>query len=97
MIHPPRSTITPETQPSTQPDGYVTAWAADGSRTGNVTLVRRFRDGRVERERMHPLLAHADLLHDERRGYDVVGMWIEAGDQYDGGWTVSHVPMEALK
>ncbi|HRF49355.1 MAG TPA: hypothetical protein PLC98_17110 [Anaerolineales bacterium] len=73
---------------------FRTEFSAGTSNLGQVTLARRFRDGRVERETMHPFAAHLDLATDERRGREVIGMWIEPGSESDSGWTVSHVPWE---
>lgn len=73
---------------------FRTEYSAGTSRIGEVVLVRRFRDGHIERESLHPFDAHLQLVTDPRQGLEVVGMWIEAGSESDSGWTVSHVPWE---
>lgn len=68
---------------------FRTEYTAGTSRIGEVVLARRFRDGHVERESMHPFDAHLALAVDPRIGDTVVAMWIEAGSEIDSGWTVS--------
>lgn len=68
---------------------YRTEYTAGTSNVGQVTLARRFADGHVEREIMHPFDAHLQLVTDPRHGVEVVGAWIEAGSESDSGWTVS--------
>lgn len=75
--------------PDPVPPGYHTEFATGTSRIGEVTLARRFADGHIERESLHPFDAHLALVTDERHGLSVVGAWIEAGSEIDSGWTVS--------
>jgi len=91
MYRPPAPLLTTGDtySPDPVPPGYHTAFALGTSRIGQVTLTRRFADGHVEREIMHPFDAHLQLVTDPRHGSEVVGAWIEAGSESDSGWTVS--------
>lgn len=91
MIRPPAPLISPGDTytPDPVPHGYHTAYTAGTSRIGEVVLARRFRDGHVERESLHPFDAHLALVTEPRQGHEVVGMWIEPGSESDSGWTVS--------
>lgn len=65
-----------------------TEWHAD-AHAGTVVLCQRHRDGSIERTRTTPFMAHSLIAIDSRNGTEIVGAWIEAGDEMDSGFTVS--------
>ena len=60
---------------------FVTAWASEESRNGKVWVYQRLRSGDIERHHLPPFEALQHMDYDPRNGLEVVGAWIDWGNE----------------